>query len=438
MNTKDNIECTESLLEFIRNSPTAFQAVDEISKRLEASHFIKLNEAEHWSLDPGKYYLTKNGSSIIAFVIPESDAKSFMVAASHSDSPMFRLKPRSETEAFGKDIKLNVEGYGGMIISSWVDRPLSIAGRAVYRDGTAIRTKSVNVDRDLMVIPNVAIHFNREINNGYKYNTAVDMMPLFGSIESKGWLSKIISDCAGVDESNLLSYDMFLYNRTPGTIWGAQNEFFSSPRIDNLQCAYSTLEGFINASLRENLKSVPVYVCFDNEETGSATKQGAASTFLRDTLTRICEGLGSDLYTMLPSSLMLSTDNGHAKHPNHPELSDQINSPDMNKGVVIKYNASQKYATDAVSSALFSEICKNAGVPVQYMANRSDIPGGGTLGSISNTKFSLNTVDIGLAQIAMHSCYETAGTYDTGYMIEASQKFFESRINICDNGYYLG
>lgn len=431
----DNIKTTEELLGFLKNSPTAFQAVEEIEKKLTEAGFAKLGEHENWDIVPsGKYFVTRNGSSVIAFSVPKKYAHSFMITASHTDSPTFKLKSAFEAEACGKYVKLNVEGYGGMILSSWLDRPLSIAGRLIVKDGSKITTKNVNIDRDLVLIPNVAIHQNRQINSGFSYNIAVDMMPLYSASDKKGTLLETAAEYAGCAKENVVGGDLYLYNRTPGTIWGAGDEFFSSARIDNLQCAYSTLIGFISAA--DEAKAVNVYSSFDNEETGSATKQGAGSQFLSDTLAKIAEKLGFSVTEALASSFMVSADNGHAKHPNHPELSDAQNSPAMNEGVVIKENAAQKYTTDAVSSAIFAKICEDANVPVQRFANRSDMGGGSTLGSISNTNAAMITVDIGLAQLAMHSSYETAGTKDTGYMIDAITQFYKSKLTTDGDGSY--
>lgn len=431
----DNIKTTEELLGFLKNSPTAFQAVEEIGKKLTEAGFAKLGEHEKWDIVPGgKYFVTRNGSSVIAFSVPKKYAHSFMITASHTDSPTFKLKSAFEAEACGKYVKLNVEGYGGMILSSWLDRPLSIAGRLIVKDGSKITTKNVNIDRDLVLIPNVAIHQNRQINSGFSYNIAVDMMPLYSASDKKGTLLETAAEFAGCAKENVVGGDLYLYNRTPGTIWGAGDEFFSSARIDNLQCAYSTLIGFISAA--DEAKAVNVYASFDNEETGSSTKQGAGSQFLSDTLAKIAEKLGFSVTEALASSFMVSADNGHAKHPNHPELSDAQNSPAMNEGVVIKENAAQKYTTDAVSSAIFAKICEDANVPVQRFANRSDMGGGSTLGSISNTNAAMITVDIGLAQLAMHSSYETAGTKDTGYMIDAITQFYKSKLTTDGDGSY--
>ncbi len=432
-----NISVTKELISFIDKAPTAFHAVNKIADILTENGFSRLLEQDEWSLLPGgRYFITRNQSSIIAFYIPKEKASAFTITASHTDSPTYKLKMQSETDAFGKYVKLNVEGYGGMIASSWLDRPLSVAGRILCdKDGT-IETKLVKIDRDLLLIPNVAIHQNRTVNSGYNYNPAIDLMPLFGAKDQMGTLKNIVAENAGCSPDDIIGSDLYLYNRTPASVWGADNEFFSCPRIDNLQCAYATLQGFVEAVTADECGMIPVFSSFDNEETGSATKQGAASAFLHDTLNRICTSLSLSLPCALASSFMVSADNGHARHPNHPELSDGLNVPHMNEGIVIKSNAGQKYTTDGVSAGIFTQICEKAGVPVQYFANRSDMPGGSTLGSISNTNVALNTVDIGLAQLAMHSSYETGGCADTLYMIKAISALYRARIQALGDSAY--
>lgn len=435
---QENLQITKNLIGFIEKSPTAFHAVAEIGNMLAADGFNRLHEKDAWALVPGgKYYVTRNQSSIIAFAVPETFEKAFLLTASHTDSPTYKLKAKSETDAFGKYIKLNVEGYGGMIAASWLDRPLSIAGRVLCKMDDKIISKLVKIDRDLVLIPNVAIHQNRNINSAYNYNPAVDLMPLFASKEKHDSLNKMIAQEAGCTEEEILYSDLYLYNRTPAAIWGADEEFFSCPRIDNLQCAYTTLLGFMDAVKSEECHMLPVYASFDNEETGSSTKQGANSQFLADTLKRICDSFDIQLPCALASSFMVSADNGHAKHPNHPEYSDGLNVPHLNEGVVIKENAGQKYTTDAVSGAIFADICKKSNVPTQQFANRSDLGGGSTLGSISNTNVALNTIDIGLAQLAMHSSYETGGTADTKYMIDAMKAFYRALIRTEGDGIYV-
>lgn len=428
---------TEELLDFIRNSPSCFHVIENMKQILKADGYLPLSESEPWTLEKGgKYFVVRNGSSLIAFRIPENDPQSFQMIASHSDSPCFKIKENPEMEAAGHYIKLNVEKYGGMLMAPWFDRPLSAAGRVIVRDGSRIVSRLVNIDRDLLMIPSLAIHMNRSVNDGIKYNVQKDLLPVYGDETAKGSFFRQIADAAGVEEEQILGHDLFLYSRTPGSIWGANREFFSSGRLDDLQCAFSSLKGFLAA--RESL-CIPLHCVFDSEEVGSGTKQGAASTFLYDTLANICEALGwsmAEYRRMLSRSLMLSADNAHGVHPSYPDKACPTNRPCLNGGIVIKYNAAQKYTTDGITAALFKEICRRADVPWQVYTNRSDIPGGSTLGNISNTKVALNTVDIGLAQLAMHSPYETAGVKDTDYLVRAAQEFFGTTVVLDRDGAY--
>ena len=419
------IEITEKLLDFIKKSPTAFQAVDEMQKRLQANGFESLSEKKHWKLVPGgKYLVTRNHSALIAFCIPKEDAWAFHIMASHSDSPSFKIKENPEIKVDSSYVKLNVEKYGGMLMAPWFDRPLSAAGRVIVRGNDGLEEKLVNIERDLVMIPNLAIHMNREANNGVSYNPQKDMLPLFAAENMDQTLFEVIAKEAGIEKEDIISHDLFLYNRMPGTIWGADHEFVSSARLDDLQCAFASMEGLLRA---ENRTSIAVHCVLDNEEVGSGTRQGAASTFLKDTLLRINMGLGRtyEEYLMtLAGSFMVSADNAHALHPNYADKTDPTNHPVLNKGIVIKFNANQKYCTDAVSAAEFKELCAKADVPYQTFVNRSDIAGGSTLGNISNTQVPMNTVDIGLPQLAMHSPYETAGVKDTEYLIRAAAELF--------------
>lgn len=436
MNNKKDINTSNKLIDFIKNSPTAFHVVKNFSEMLEKSGFTKLNERDKWKLKTnGKYYVTRNDSSIIAFCMPEKEEfYNFQIAAAHSDSPAFKIKENPEMVEDNSYVTLNVEKYGGMLMAPWLDRPLSVAGRVIVKEGTTLKPVLINIDRDLCAIPNLAIHMNRDANSGIKYNPQKDMIPLFGEISAKNKFEKIIAKEANTD--TIISTDLFLYNREKGTVWGADNEFISAPRLDDVMCAYSCINALIK-SKETNKESVNVCAVFDNEEVGSTTKQGADSSFLADVLSRIsmCKGKDNeDFVRVCASSFMLSADNAHAVHPNYKEKADPTNRPYMNKGIVIKYNANQKYTTDAVSAAIFKEICKKAEVPVQSYVNRSDIPGGSTLGNILNSHISLNTVDIGLAQLAMHSPYETAGIKDTELMIKAVKKFYETAIITGENG----
>lgn len=419
------IETTEKLLDFIEKSPTAFQAVDEMQKRLTENGFEVLSEKEYWKLIPGgKYLVTRNNSALIAFCIPEKESRVFHIMASHSDSPSFKIKENPEIKVDNSYVKLNVEKYGGMLMAPWFDRPLSVAGRVIIRRNGGLKEKLINIKRDLVMIPNLAIHMNREANNGVSYNPQKDLQPLFAVGNTDRTLLEIIAEQTGVKKEDIISHDLFLYNRMPGTIWGADKEFVSSARLDDLQCAFASMEGLLRA---QNHESIAVHCVMDNEEVGSGTKQGAASTFLKDTLLRINMGLGRtyEEYLMtLAGSFMVSADNAHALHPNYTDKTDPTNHPVLNKGIVIKFNANQKYCTDAVSAAIFKELCTKAGVPYQTFVNRSDIAGGSTLGNISNTQVPMNTVDIGLPQMAMHSPYETAGVKDTEYLVRAAEELF--------------
>jgi len=419
------IETTEKLLDFIEKSPTAFQAVDEMQKRLTENGFEVLSEKEYWKLIPGgKYLVTRNNSALIAFCIPEKESRVFHIMASHSDSPSFKIKENPEIKVDNSYVKLNVEKYGGMLMAPWFDRPLSVAGRVIIRRNGGLKEKLINIKRDLVMIPNLAIHMNREANNGVSYNPQKDLQPLFAVGNTDRTLLEIIAEQTGVKKEDIISHDLFLYNRMPGTIWGADKEFVSSARLDDLQCAFASMEGLLRA---QNHESIAVHCVMDNEEVGSGTKQGAASTFLKDTLLRINMGLGRtyEEYLMtLAGSFMVSADNAHALHPNYTDKTDPTNHPVLNKGIVIKFNANQKYCTDAVSAAIFKELCTKAGVPYQTFVNRSDIAGGSTLGNISNTQVPMNTVDIGLPQLAMHSPYETAGVKDTEYLVRATEELF--------------
>ena len=427
----------KKLLKFIEKSPTAFQAVTEMTKRLDKEGFEELKEEDHWKLKKGgNYYVTRNHSAIIAFSIPQKPVWKFHIMASHSDSPSLKIKENPEIEVENAYIKLNVERYGGMILSPWFDRPLSVAGRLIVRQDGKIREKMVAVDRDLLVIPNLAIHMNREVNDGYKYNVQKDMLPLFSDKEGKGRFMETVAEAAEVKTEDILGHDLFLYDRTPGTLWGVNEEFVSAPRLDDLQCAFTSMKGFLAA---ENEQNINVYACFDNEEVGSGTKQGAASTFLYDVLWRMNKALGKneeEFYRAVAGSFMLSCDNAHAVHPNYRQKTDVTNCVYMNDGIVIKSHAGQKYTSDAVSVAVFRMICEKAGIPLQYFANRSDEAGGSTLGNIAMTQVSMNTVDIGLPQLAMHSAYETAGVKDTEYMVKAVETFYASHIQADSDGNY--
>lgn len=427
------------LTSFIAHAPTAFHAVAELKNLLNRDGFEELHESERWEIEPGKkYYVTRNNSSIIAVKAgTDLDDYSFHVTASHSDSPSFKLKENAEIEIAKRYTILNTEGYGGMICSTWFDRPLSLAGKVMIKDGNRLETHLVKVDRDLLMIPSLAIHMDRKINEGRSLNKQVDMLPILsGSVKGTGAVKKLIAEELGVSEENIYGMDLFLYNRMEAVRWGHDDEFIGCPRLDDLQCAFTSVKGFLAA---ENDRNINVYACFDNEEVGSGTKQGAASTFLYDVLWRMNKALGKDeeeFRRAVASSFMLSCDNAHAVHPNYRQKSDETNCVYMNEGIVIKSHAGQKYTSDAVSVAIFKMICEKAEVPVQFFSNRSDEAGGSTLGNIAMSQVSMNTVDIGLPQLAMHSAYETAGVKDMEYMVKAVTEFYASNIRGDSDGNY--
>ncbi len=416
----------EQLLSFIEQSVSCFHVVENIRKDLENAGFVQLKEEEEWEVyEGGKYYVIRNDSSIAAITIPTSEIRGFHMVAAHSDSPTFRVKEKPEITVEEQYVKLNTEKYGGMILSTWLDRPLSVAGRVIVKENEEVVSKLVNIDKDLLMIPNVAIHMNRDMNKGVEYNPQVDMLPLYAGIGKKGSFKEEVARSAGVAKDDILGSDLFLYVREKGRVIGVEGEFICAPKLDDLECAFGAIKGIINAG--NSSEYVNIAVIFDNEEVGSGTKQGADSTFLSDILVRIKEKLGKNeswFYRMLAKSFMISADNAHAVHPNHPEKADPTNRPYLNGGIVIKYHGSQKYTTDGVSAAVMRNICKKAGVPCQTYANRSDILGGSTLGNISTAHVSVNTVDIGLAQLAMHSAYETAGAKDIEYLVKALTTFF--------------
>lgn len=429
------MEKLNALMSFLDASPSCFHAIHNLGRRLRAEGFLPLAEGEAWELVPGgKYYVTRNGSALIAFRLPEHAPQGFMLASSHSDRPTFKVKENPELETSGAYVRLAVERYGGMLMAPWMDRPLSVAGRVMVETETGIELRLVDLDRDLCMIPNVAIHMNRKANDGYTYNPAVDMIPLAGSLESKGTFRKLLAEGAGCEPESILGYDLYLYNRDRAKVWGANNEYLSAQGLDDLQCAWATVEALIQAKPG---KSVQVCCVFDNEEVGSRTQQGADSNFMRNTLRRICGALGMDYDQSLAHSFMVSADNAHAVHPNHPEYADPGNKPVINGGVVIKFNANQSYTTDGVSAALFRKVCKTIGVPTQTYCNRADLLGGGTLGNISSSQVSLSTIDVGLPQLAMHSCYETAGVKDAAYLIQAVAAVYELSLNLTDHGLEL-
>ena len=417
-----------ALKDFLDNAHSVYHAAAGLVWELETAGYTPLAENEEWDLVPeGKYFVTRGGA-VLAFRIPRQMPTGFMMSASHSDRPAFKVKENAELA--GKYNRLSVEGYGGMIMSSWLDRPLSIAGRVLVEADGHIESRLVDIDRDLLLIPNVAIHQNRSVNDGYKWNVAVDLLPLLGAEDTKGQLQQLLEQEAG---GKILGQDLYLYVREKSSIWGLNQEYISSAALDDLECAWCCTRGFLES---EESDAVPVLCVFDNEEVGSVSVQGAGSDFLETVLARICDTMQWDKNQLLAQSFMVSADNAHAVHPNHPEYSDAVSAPILNGGIVVKHNANLRYCTDGVSAAIMRKVCQMAHVPVQTYCNRADMPGGSTLGAVSMGHVSVPTVDVGLAQLAMHSCYETAGVHDALYLIEAMTAYYScALVNPADGVY---
>ena len=418
---------TKALMAFLDASPSVYHAAAYLENVLREAGYTCLREEESWQLQPGgKYYLTRGGTAVLSFRIPEGKPTGFMMSASHSDRPTFKLKENGElTAAY---TRLATEKYGGMLMAPWLDRPLSVAGRVMVKTEDGIESRLVNIDKDLMLIPNVAIHMNRKANDGYAWNPAVDTLPLLGSKNAAGKLQKLLQKAAG---GEILGHDLYLYVRQKACLWGIDKEYISAAALDDLQCAWSCTQGYLNAAPS---RAVPVLCVFDSEEVGSNSTQGAASDLLQNVLQRICRAMNWEPDALLANSFMISADNAHALHPNHPEYADPSNAPVIGGGVVLKFNASQPYTTDGMSAAVLRSVCQKAEVPVQTYCNRADIPGGSTLGHISLTHVSVPTADIGLAQLAMHSCYETAGVADGIYLERAMETYYASALERCADG----
>ena len=416
-----------SFEKFINKAHSVFHAVAGLKDMLDQAGYTQLSENENWELEKGgKYYFTRSGSALMAFRIPAQTPAGFMLSASHADRPTFKFKENGELT--GSYTRLSTEKYGGMLIAPWLDRPLSLAGRVLVEKDGKVHSQLVDIDKDLLLIPNVAIHMNRKANEGYAWNPAVDTLPLMGGKEAAGKLDALLEEQA---QGKILGHDLYLYVRQSATVWGAEEEFISAQALDDLQCAWCCTKGFLEA---QESKAIPVLCVFDSEEVGSSSLQGAASRILDTTLSRICKAFDLDMGCMLSNSFMLSADNAHALHPNHPELADAKNAPVVNGGIVLKFNANQRYTTDGASAAVLRAVCKMADVPVQTYYNRADIPGGSTLGNISLSQVSVLSADIGLAQLAMHSCYETAGVKDTEYLVRAVKQYYSMSLQTGKDG----
>ena len=422
------------LLEFLDKSPVNFLAVDTVAKQLEQKGFRRIDPSQPMpSMKAGDiFYVTKNDSSLYAFRIGQKALAEagFHIVCAHADSPTFRIKPSAEIQCEGGLVKLNTEVYGGPILSTWMDRPLSLAGRVILRGDDAMHpvTRLVDFRRPLLTIPNLAIHFNRQVNDGVKLSKQKDMQPILGILNEQlegGVLLNLIAQELKVEMQDILDFDLYLYETTKAERVGLNQEFVSSGRLDDLSMVHAGLSALLAAE--QACGTTQVLAIFDNEETGSQTKQGAGSPFLSTILQRIVLAQGGsldDYYRAVEQAFMVSADNAHAWHPNYSEKYDQTNHPQMGGGPVIKFNAAQKYATDAQSAAVFAEICRLAGVPCQYFVNHSDVAGGSTLGNILASSLPIKGVDMGNPIWAMHSCRETGNLLDHDYCIQAFTQFY--------------
>lgn len=418
-------QLTSSLLDFLNASPCNFLAVNNISAMLGEAGFTELRMTDEWNIKPGgRYFVTQNNSAIFAFVAgtgtPESGYK---IIAAHSDSPGFRIKPNAEMLSSGNILRLNTEVYGGPILYTWFDRPLSISGRVIVRTDNPLspETRLINFGRPLLTIPHLAIHYNRSVNDGNPLSRQRDMLPLTAILseqaEADGYLLNLVASELKIAPKEILDFDLTLYDTTPACLFGPKEEFISASRIDDLEMAHCAVAALIDSIDEPGADSsmTRVAAIFDNEETGSGTKQGAASPILRTILERVCRQLGGDddaFARAVAASFMISADNGHATHPNYESKQDPTNHPVLGGGPVVKINANCKYMTDAESASIFRSICERAGVPCQTFVNHSDVAGGSTLGNILTSQLPLRGVDMGAPQLAMHSCRETAAIAD--------------------------
>ena len=424
---------TEKLLSFIDASPVNFLAVRNVCNTLLDNGFVQLHAEEALKDLPDKFFITKNNSAVFAFHLGRQSMADagFRVIAAHSDSPTFRIKPNAEMVGEGGLLRLNTEAYGGAILNTWFDRPLSLAGRVILRSADALnpQTRLLNIKRPLLVIPNLAIHFNRQVNDGVKLSKQKDMLPILGYVndrlEADGLLVRLIANELQIEKEQIIDFDLYLYDTTPACLVGLNNEFISSGRLDDLSMVHAGMEAMTAESAKP--ETTKVLAIFDNEETGSGTKQGAGSNFLMSLIQRIVLAQGGsldDYYRSVEKAFMVSADNAHGFHPNYADKYDPTNHALLGGGPVIKINAAQKYATDAMSAAVFQQICERAGVPCQRFVNSSDIAGGSTLGNILTSSIAINGVDMGNPVLAMHSVRELASAADHENCIKAFTEFY--------------
>ena len=411
----------QKLTAYLDSAHSVYHSISGVFQALESAGYTALSEADEWVLVPGgNYYLVRGGTALLAFRIPTEAPAGFLITASHADRPCFKLKENGELT--GTYTRLSVERYGGMLIAPWLDRPLGVAGRVLVQTDKGIESRLVDLDRDLMLIPNVAIHMNRTVNDGYKWDLTRDVLPLLGGKDAAGKLDALLEEAAG---GEILGHDLFAYVREKAKVWGVDGEYLSAAALDDLACVWGCTQGFLKAG---ESGSIPVLAVFDNEEVGSASNQGADSNLLELALERICTGLGLEKGRLLANSMMVSADNAHGLHPNHPELADPKNAPVLGEGLAVKFNSTLRYTTDGLSAALLRSACRKAGVKTQTYYNRADMPGGSTLGCISLSHVSVPCVDIGLPQLAMHSSYETCAVADLLALEDAMAAYYGSTL----------
>ena len=421
----------QALCDFLNSSHSVYHAQDYLVNILNEQGYTALPEAQAWDIVPGgKYYVCRGNATVIAFRIPNRTPQGFLITAAHTDRPGFKVKENGE-QFSAAYTRLVTEVYGSPLLGTWTDRPLSLAGRVIVETENGAEIRLFDIDRDLMLIPNLAIHMNRQSNDGIKWNPAIDTLPLLGGKEAKSKFHDLMEETAG---GKIIGHDLYLYVRAKAAIWGIDNEYISAPALDDLQSVWGSFQGFLKA---EESGDVPVFCALNSEEIGSRTANGADSTIISDVLARISGALGLDVRQLLAQSFLISADNAHALHPNHPELADVANAPVMGQGPVLKFNARQRYCTDGLCAAVFRKVCGKAGVNIQTYYNRADVPGGSTLGCISISHVSIPTADIGLPQLAMHSCYETASVADSLCFEDAMRVYFSSTLTLSEESFQL-
>lgn len=420
------LEFTKKLAGLMEKSPTSFNVIEQNKKILDKNGYVELNESEEWKLTPGgKYYLTRNLSTLVAFQMPKTkNPNGFMIVASHSDHPCFKIKQNTEIDIEGEYTLINTDPYANLMYYTWMDRPLTVGGKIFRKTKSGIKTEVVNANKPLFLIPSLSNHQQDNVNkNGFRVNAHTQLRPLFGGENAK--LLDLIAD----NKKDIIDYELYAVQYTKPLIWGANNEYLSARAIDDQACVYCSLLGFIEATPKN---SIPIHVVFDNEEPGSATKQGAASILLTNVLKRIAPNYKQ----MLPSSFIVSADNGHAFHPNYPEITDSTMKCHMGKGIVLKYSTNLSYSTDGLSSAIALDIAKSINIPIQKFYNKAGAPHGSTLGKFISPETTIACADMGLAQLAMHSGYETCSTKDPIYLKEFMKKVYSSSLKMEKDGNY--